>query len=167
MDPSLWFCLRYALYTMDTRFEFKAWESALAFDKEDEIAKKHGVTVLTRGIPYGVNETWVSVYESEKYIDNLMGLHQESGRGKYIDSARTITVVPFPWDRWYLQFSPFFIIFSCFTMKSEPEICQSPLSTLKLNKRGKKEKGKNNDLGYTGENYKISGKYSQYLALIW
>ena len=68
------------------------------FDKEDEIAKKHGVKVLTRGIPYGVNETWVSVYESEKYIDNLMGLHQESGRGKYIDSARTITVVPFPWD---------------------------------------------------------------------
>ena len=78
------------------------------FDKEDEIAKKHGVKVLTRGIPYGVNETWVSVYESEKYIDNLMGLHQESGRGKYIDSARTITVVPFPWDRWKQKNFPLF-----------------------------------------------------------
>lgn len=78
------------------------------FDKEDEIAKKHGIKVLTRGIPYGVNETWVSVYESEKYIDNLMGLHQESGRGKYIDSARTITVVPFPWDRWKQKNFPLF-----------------------------------------------------------
>ena len=69
------------------------------FDKEDEVAGKHGVTVLTRGIPYGVSETWVTVYESEKYIDNLGSMHQETGRNKYVESARTITVVPFLWDR--------------------------------------------------------------------
>ena len=69
------------------------------FEKEDEVAGKHGVKVLTRGIPYGVSETWVSVYESEKYVDNLGSMHQETGRNKYVEAARTVTVVPFPWDR--------------------------------------------------------------------
>ena len=69
------------------------------FDKEDKIAEKHGVKVLTRGIPFGVAETWVTVYKSEKYIDNLMSMLQETGRGKYIEAARTITVLPFQWDR--------------------------------------------------------------------
>jgi hypothetical protein len=69
------------------------------FDKEDEIAGKHGVKVLTRGIPFGVAETWVTVYESEKYVDNLISMVQETGRGKYIEAARTITVLPFQWDR--------------------------------------------------------------------
>lgn len=69
------------------------------FDKEDEIAKEHGVTILSRGIPFGVDETWVTIYQSEKYIDSLMEMIGKTGRNKYVAAARTITVLPFPWER--------------------------------------------------------------------
>ena len=67
------------------------------FAKEDELAKKHGVTVLFRGTPYGVSESYVTVYETDKPVDGLAKLITESERGKYVESARTITVTPFVW----------------------------------------------------------------------
>jgi len=63
------------------------------FAKEDKLAKQYGVNVLFRGTPYGVSESWVTVYESDKYIDNLASLIQETGRNQYIAAARTVTVV--------------------------------------------------------------------------
>lgn len=66
------------------------------FAKEDELAEKYGVSVLFRGSPYGVSESLVTVYESDKYIDNLASFIGETGRGRYIAAARTVTVLPFP-----------------------------------------------------------------------
>ena len=60
--------------------------------KEDELAEKYGVSVLFRGTPYGVSESFVTVYESDKYIDNLSLLMVETGRNQYIEAARTVTV---------------------------------------------------------------------------
>ena len=62
------------------------------FAKEDELAEKHGVSVLFRGTPYGVSESFVTVYESDKYIDNLSSLHGETGRNQYLEAARTVIV---------------------------------------------------------------------------
>ena len=62
------------------------------FAKEDELAEKYGVSVLFRGTPYGVSESFVTVYESDKYIDNLSSLMVETGRNQYIEAARTVTV---------------------------------------------------------------------------
>ena len=42
--------------------------------------------------PYGVSESFVTVYESDKYIDNLSLLMVETGRNQYIEAARTVTV---------------------------------------------------------------------------
>lgn len=64
------------------------------FDKEDEIAKKHGIDVLFRGAAYGVLESVLSVYETEKPIDALSQVYQEAGRGQYVAAARTLTIVP-------------------------------------------------------------------------
>jgi hypothetical protein len=65
---------------------------AKIFVKEDELAEKYGVSVLFRGTPYGVSESFVTVYESDKYIDNLSSLIAETGRNQYIAAARTVTV---------------------------------------------------------------------------
>ena len=65
------------------------------FNKEDELAEKYGVKILFRGTPYGVSESYVTVYESDKPIDNLSKLISATGRSKYVESARTITVTPF------------------------------------------------------------------------
>jgi len=73
----------------------EGWKKVFA--KEDELAKKHGVTVLFRGTPYGVSESYVTVYETDKPVDGLAKLISESERGKYVVSARTITVTPFVW----------------------------------------------------------------------
>ena len=62
------------------------------FAKEDELSEKYGISVLFRGTPFGVSESFVTVYESDKYIDNLSALHNETGRNKCITSARTVTV---------------------------------------------------------------------------
>ena len=62
------------------------------FAKEDKLAEKHGVSVLFRGTPYGVSESFVTVYESDKYIDNLSSLHGETGRNQYLEAARTVIV---------------------------------------------------------------------------
>ena len=62
------------------------------FAKEDELAEKYGVSVIFRGTPFGVSESFVTVYESDKYIDNLSALNTETGRNKYIVGARTVTV---------------------------------------------------------------------------
>ena len=69
------------------------------FEKEDELAEKHGVSILSRGIPFGVSETWVTVYETDKNIEGLMEMITETGRNKYVEAARTVTVLPFQWDR--------------------------------------------------------------------
>ena len=69
------------------------------FAKEDELAGKYGVSILFRGIPYGVLESVVTVYESDKYIDNLSNLINETGRAKYVEAARTVTVLPPAWER--------------------------------------------------------------------
>jgi len=64
------------------------------FAKEDELAKKHGVEILVRGTPFGVSESYVTVYRTDKYIDDLMDMIQETGRNRYVSSARTVTVTP-------------------------------------------------------------------------
>jgi len=66
------------------------------FAKEEALAKKKGVTILLRGIPYGVSESLVTVYESEKFIDNLQELvfAPELGLSKYVEASRTIVVNP-------------------------------------------------------------------------
>lgn len=68
------------------------------FDNEDELAKKHNVKILFRGTPYGTSESYMTVYSTDKPVDELAKLITESGRGKYVQSARTITVVPFVWE---------------------------------------------------------------------
>jgi hypothetical protein len=67
------------------------------FKNEDELAKKHGVEVILRGTPCGVSESYVTIYSTDKPIDGLMKLINESERGKYVQAARTITVTPFVW----------------------------------------------------------------------
>ncbi len=62
------------------------------FRKEDELAEKYEISVLFRGTPYGVSESFVTVYESDKYIDNYSSLMAETGRNQYIEAARTVTV---------------------------------------------------------------------------
>jgi len=74
----------------------KGWKAY--FSKEDEAAKKHGVKILFRGIPYGVSQSFVTVYETEKYLDQLYKMFMEIGRSKIIAAANTITVTPVPWE---------------------------------------------------------------------
>jgi len=64
------------------------------FAKEDELAEKHGVEIAIRGTPFGVSESYVTVYKTDKYIDDLTAMIQEAGRSKYVSSARTVTVTP-------------------------------------------------------------------------
>ena len=68
----------------------EGWDKLFA--KEDELAEKYGITILFRGTPYGVSESFVTVYESDKYIDNLSSFNMETGRNQYIAAARTVTV---------------------------------------------------------------------------
>jgi len=67
------------------------------FENEDKLAKKHEIEIMFRGTPYGVLESYVTVYRTDKPIDGLMKLIMESGRQKYVIAARTITVSPFVW----------------------------------------------------------------------
>jgi len=64
------------------------------FAKEDELAAKQGVEIAVRGTPFGVSEDYVTVYKTEKYIDELMDMIQATGRNKYVSSARTVTITP-------------------------------------------------------------------------
>lgn len=64
------------------------------FAKEDKLAKKNGVEIVIRGTPFGVSESYVTVYKTDKYIDDLMAMIVETGRSKYVSSARTVTVTP-------------------------------------------------------------------------
>ena len=64
------------------------------FAKEDELAKKNGVEIVLRGTPFGVSADYVTIYRTDKYIDDLTAMIQETGRGKYVSSARTVTVTP-------------------------------------------------------------------------
>ena len=68
------------------------------FAKEDKLTKERGIDVLIRGTPFGVSESYVTVYETDKYIDELIYTIRDAGRGQYVASARTITVAPFSWD---------------------------------------------------------------------
>jgi hypothetical protein len=68
------------------------WKKFLA--KEDELAEKHGVEIVLRGTPFGVSAGYVTVYRTDKYIDDLMDMIMETGRSKYVSSARTVTVTP-------------------------------------------------------------------------
>ena len=64
------------------------------FSKEDKLAEKHGVKIAFRGTPFGVSEDYVTVYETDKYIDDLTKMIIETGRGRYVEAARTVTVTP-------------------------------------------------------------------------
>jgi len=72
----------------------KEWNEYYA--KEDKIAEKLGISILFRGWAMGVSEDYVTVYEADKYVDELVKLYLESGRGTYVSSSRTITVVSIP-----------------------------------------------------------------------
>jgi hypothetical protein len=65
------------------------------FAKEDRIAKEQGIEVLFRGASYGVIESVLSVYETEKPIEVLAAVFQEAERDQYVSASRTITIVPF------------------------------------------------------------------------
>jgi len=67
------------------------------FEKEDKLLKENEIKAVFRGVPFGVSESYVTVYESDKYIDDLISVLQEAGRGDYVQAARTITVTPFAW----------------------------------------------------------------------
>ncbi|MCW4019923.1 MAG: hypothetical protein NWF14_01650 [Candidatus Bathyarchaeota archaeon] len=86
---------KYIVYCMLTpegqKLSMDQWRKYFA--KEDEIAKKHEIKVLFRGTVYGVIESYVSVYETEKPIDALSQVYQEAGRSQYVSAARTNTVV--------------------------------------------------------------------------
>jgi hypothetical protein len=73
----------------------EAWKNLFA--NEDKLAKKHQVEIMFRGTPYGVSESYVTVYSTDKPIDGLMKLIVESGRSKYVDAARTVIVSPLVW----------------------------------------------------------------------
>ena len=64
------------------------------FEKEDKLAEKHGVKIVFRGTPFGVSEDYVTVYKTDKNIDELMQMIMKSGRNEYVKSARTLTVTP-------------------------------------------------------------------------
>jgi len=64
------------------------------FAKEDELAEKHGVEVAVRGTPFGVSESYVTIYKTDMYLDGLMAMILETGRNKYVSSARTVPVTP-------------------------------------------------------------------------
>ena len=68
----------------------EGWDKLFA--KEDKLAEKYGISILFRGTPFGLSESFVTVYESDKYIDNLSSLVRETGRNQYIAAARTVTV---------------------------------------------------------------------------
>ena len=70
----------------------EGWKSLFA--NEDKLAKKHQVEIMFRGTPFGVSESYVTVYSTDKPIDELMKLILETGRGKYVNNARTVTVTP-------------------------------------------------------------------------
>ena len=64
------------------------------FAKEDELAEKHGVEIAVRGTPFGVSESYVTIYKTDMYLDDLMAMILETGRNKYVSSARTVPVTP-------------------------------------------------------------------------
>ena len=64
------------------------------FAKEDKLAEEHGIKIAFRGTPFGVSESYVTVYETDKYIDELIAMIQKTDRSKYVNAARTVTVTP-------------------------------------------------------------------------
>ena len=64
------------------------------FAKEDELAKKNGVEIVLRGTPFGVSAGYVTIYRTDKYIDDLMKMIMETGRSEYVSSSTTLTVTP-------------------------------------------------------------------------
>jgi hypothetical protein len=64
------------------------------FAKEDELAKKYGVEIVLRGTPFGVSASYVTIYRTDKYIDDLMNMIMETGRSEYVSSSTTIPVTP-------------------------------------------------------------------------
>ena len=59
-----------------------------------QLNEKHGVEVAVRGTPFGVSESYVTVYKTDMYLDGLMAMILETGRNKYVSSARTVPVTP-------------------------------------------------------------------------
>ena len=78
------------------KFGEAGWKNFFA--NEDKLAKTHKVDILFRGTPYGVSESYVTVYSTDHPIDGLMKLIVESGRDKYVHAANTVTVAPFVWS---------------------------------------------------------------------
>ena len=64
------------------------------FAKEDELAEKNGVEIVLRGTPFGVSAGYVTIYRTDKYIDELMEMIMETGRQNYVTSSTTLTVTP-------------------------------------------------------------------------
>jgi len=64
------------------------------FAKEDELAEKNDVEIVLRGTPFGVSAGYVTIYRTDKYIDDLMDMIMETGRQKYVTSSTTVTVTP-------------------------------------------------------------------------
>ena len=64
------------------------------FAKEDELAKKNGVEIVLRGTPWGVSASYVTIYRTDKYIDDLMDMIMETDRFKYVSSSTTVTITP-------------------------------------------------------------------------
>ena len=64
------------------------------FANEDELAKKNGVEIVLRGTPFGVSASYVTIYRTDKYIDDLMNMIMETGRSEYVSSSTTVTVTP-------------------------------------------------------------------------
>jgi hypothetical protein len=64
------------------------------FAKEDELAKKHDIEIVLRGTPFGVPAGYVTIYRTDKYIDDLMNMIMETGRSEYVLSSTTVTVTP-------------------------------------------------------------------------
>jgi hypothetical protein len=64
------------------------------FANEDKLAKKQQVEIMFRGTPYGVSESYVTVYSTDKPVDELMKMIMETGREKYVRAARTVIVSP-------------------------------------------------------------------------
>ena len=64
------------------------------FAKEDELAKKNGVEIVLRGTPFGVSADYVTIYRTDKYVDDLTDMIVKTGRNKYVSSATTVTITP-------------------------------------------------------------------------
>ena len=64
------------------------------YDRIERDAEKHGLTLLMRGYPFGVSESLVFVYESDKGLENFMEFLMAVELPIMTDTRTNMVVIP-------------------------------------------------------------------------